>query len=235
MKKIFASSLTLEVGRKCNMNCAHCLRGPAEDVSMTFETAKKAIDSVCGIDTITFTGGEPMLYADFICKVIDYIMDIDKDVRGFYIASNGKEVNMKLMLKLAEFYAYIEKKSGEAEYTCMFDISLDSYHAPISEYNRAILQAFRFVGTKNNDAYLIAEGNAADNGLGIRGPRIDASFSVYDDMVDMVYVNALGYVLPDCDYSYETQRELPGYNIHNHTLSYIIAHYNPDESVDNVA
>lgn len=236
MEKLFANELVLEVGRKCNMRCAHCLRGPAEDVAMTFETAKKVIDSVKGIDVIVFTGGEPMLYADFICGIIEYIMDVKKPVCGFYIASNGKEVNMKLMCKLAEFYAYIEKQIGEAEYTCKFDVSLDSYHAPISEYNRAILQAFRFVETRSNDSYLISEGNAKVNGLGIRTLQTDKTFDICDDnSVEMIYVNAFGEILPDCDYSYETQRKMRGFNINSHTLAYAVRQYRPRSCVEKIA
>ena len=243
-QQIFVQDLILEVGRRCNMHCDHCLRGPQEDVSMSFETATKALDSVSQLSTITFTGGEPTLYADFICKVIDYIMEKQIDVGGFYIASNGKEVNLQLMLKLAEFYYYCEEIYGDAEDLCRFDVSLGKdglFHEEIPHRNLSLLKAFRFVGARTDDPdHIISEGNALKNGLGSSyGWRryaftTDDGFDVTTDYfetednpsVNMVYVNALGEILPDCDFSYDTQRGFITKNINNCSLAEVIAYFN---------
>lgn len=38
--------LILEVGRMCNMQCDHCLRGEMQDVSMRFEDAKRCLSQM---------------------------------------------------------------------------------------------------------------------------------------------------------------------------------------------
>lgn len=227
MKIKYCGELLLEVGRMCNMRCDHCLRGEMQDVSMQFEDAKRMIDQIECIGNITFTGGEPTLYAEFICKVIDYIIDTKKDVGGFYIASNGKIFNPKLMLKLVEFYAYINPYSGE-EYVCIYDISNDHFH-DFNDNDFKMFKAFSFVRMKGdiNESFLINEGRAYDYGIGSRDLDTTRSFYMYDnDSVEMVYLNALGNVLPGCDYSYKTQDAMHPYNINNMLLFDIVTKYN---------
>jgi len=61
MKKVATDNLVLEVTRKCNMNCAHCLRGNAEDKDISFDLIDILLDNIDSINMITFTGGEPSL------------------------------------------------------------------------------------------------------------------------------------------------------------------------------
>ena len=65
------SQLVIEIGRKCNLSCAHCLRGKSQDVTVDIDTVKKLIDEFEFIGNITFTGGEPTLYSKEICEIID--------------------------------------------------------------------------------------------------------------------------------------------------------------------
>lgn len=209
---MFVDQLILEVGRKCNMACPHCLRGEAQDVEMSFENAKFIIDQFDGIGNITFTGGEPTLYADFICKVIDYIIDNNKDVYGFYIASNGLIVDTNLMLHLAKFYGYIEEFNGEN--FSAYEISNDHYHDEL-ENPLYMLKGFSFIHFRGDikEEWLIDEGRANDNGIGHRSLNHEAHFYFDGDTVEQVYLNAKGFLLPGCDYSYVTQDEMEPYDI----------------------
>lgn len=245
-QQISVQELILEVGRRCNMHCDHCLRGPQENDAMSFETVTKVLDSVSRLGAITFTGGEPTLYADFICKVIDYIMAKQIDVYGFYIASNGKEVNAQLMFKLAEFYAYCEEIGGDAENLCSFDVSIGKdglFHEEIPSLNLSLLKVFCFVHTRvDNPDSIIPEGNALENGLGSQcfkpfsyafrmaddGSDVTSDYFETEDgpNVEMVYVNALGEILPDCDFSYDTQRGFITKNINECSLAEAIVYFN---------
>lgn len=64
--EIFVENLCLEVTRRCNMGCAHCLRGNAEDLDMSHETIEQVLGQVDVIGQVTFTGGEPSLNVDAI-------------------------------------------------------------------------------------------------------------------------------------------------------------------------
>lgn len=85
-------SVVIEVTDACNMECAHCLRGPSENAGPAeFETIKKTLDMFEWIDTICITGGEPTLAVDNIRKIYEYIIrrDWKGNLPGFYVAING--------------------------------------------------------------------------------------------------------------------------------------------------
>lgn len=209
---MYINQLILEIGRRCNLQCPHCLRGKAEDTTLNIRTAKKLINEFQGIGSITFTGGEPTLYTDEICKIIDYIIQEKKPIDSFYIATNGVKRDIKLLLKLAEFYGYIYNRVGnEVEYS-EYDISTDQFHPPISDEDIGFYKAFSFVSYRSeiDDSVIINEGFAAENGIGRRNLKASYGFT-YDeeeDMIDVLYLNAEGYLIPDCNYSYDTQRKL---------------------------
>lgn len=59
--------LAIEVTRRCNMECAHCLRGDAQAVDMTQEIVDRFVDGLeegMSIGDVTLTGGEPSLAAN---------------------------------------------------------------------------------------------------------------------------------------------------------------------------
>lgn len=61
MEKIVFNQLTVEITRKCNMACAHCLRGDAENVDLTNMDIDGVLDQAEAIGRLIITGGEPLL------------------------------------------------------------------------------------------------------------------------------------------------------------------------------
>lgn len=222
------NELVIEVGRKCNAKCKHCLRGPAENVMVDVQKAKKLIDSFESISMITFTGGEPALYGKEIAEIIDYIISEKKDVHGFYVASNGMIFNQELMFSLCRLYAYIETFTEEAAYTCYFDLSIDQFHDKLDNYTLSLFKAFSFVTHRGNidKDYIIDEGNATINHIGKRQINKQCSFDFQDNIVEMVYLNAEGYLLPECDFSYKSQREAHPFKFQELPLKTIFETYN---------
>ena len=70
MKKIFFGGLGLEITRRCQLQCAHCLRGDAQNVDMSKEIIDSILDQCAGIFEVSFMGGEPTLNID----VMDYFL-----------------------------------------------------------------------------------------------------------------------------------------------------------------
>lgn len=117
--EIIFSSTTL-----CNLHCAHCFvdRKP---VSLDAEEAVKFLDSCrasknCQIDKIGFSGGEPFLTLDFLCKIISYARK--NDFIFDQIMTNGvwwkdeEELNQTL------------QKIYDAGYDGKIGISYDNFH-----------------------------------------------------------------------------------------------------------
>ena len=44
----------IEVTRRCNMKCAHCLRGPAQNIDLSFEEVDAFLDNFSFINQITY-------------------------------------------------------------------------------------------------------------------------------------------------------------------------------------
>lgn len=220
------TDIVLEVGRRCNLQCAHCLRGESENLTMPFEIAKKAIDLVTDIGTITFSGGEPTLYGKEIAKIIDYIIASQKSVGAFYVVSNGINYNPELMRALVKLYTYCKEKE-----LCYFDISTDIYHKQsyTELYHRPLMfhpayDAFSFVTHRGElkEDYVILEGRAKDNIYSDRIPEYNAKFNLVSwdedeeyNECEMMYVTAKGQVSPNCDLSYDTFDELDLPNVKN--------------------
>ena len=80
----------------------------------------------------------------------------------------------------------------------------------------------------SDDYVLINEGNAKKNHMGRRELTISgmATLESYDDDIyeymDIIYINALGDVILDCDTSYATQRKIKIGNVLEDTLLNIL-------------
>lgn len=217
--KVSANSLIIEVGRMCNRQCAHCLRGCMEDVTIDIETAKHILNQIDYVECITFTGGEPTLYSKQIAEIVDYIVDNNIAIANFYVASNGEIYSHELMVALIKLYAHT-LAFGDSEITA-FDVSNDQFHSPNPRVV-TMLKAFSFFSQRSEIPAkgIIAEGFAED--IGYRYLNYDKKFYVNeypddDDTLyefDMLYLNAVGKLYADCDFSFESQRSIdaPAYN-----------------------
>ena len=100
MKSIELDNLIIEVTRRCNLTCAHCMRGAQQRINIKKEHIEKLLSNVCYVNYITFTGGEPTLYLKGIKDTLDVIEKNGITVNSFYIATNGcfsRKARTKLM------------------------------------------------------------------------------------------------------------------------------------------
>lgn len=114
MRKFKINSLVIEVTRRCNMECAHCLRGDFETFykfSMDdFSILPRIFEGIESVDSIVIGGGEPTLNSDAIEKIVDYVIENNLDVKGLYIVTNGLVYSQKMVDAMRRLYCYnIEK------------------------------------------------------------------------------------------------------------------------------
>lgn len=55
--KLYIGALVLEVTRRCNMHCEHCLRGDTQNLDMQKEIVDKLLEQTESIFCVTFSGG----------------------------------------------------------------------------------------------------------------------------------------------------------------------------------
>lgn len=208
------NELALELTRKCNMKCNHCLRDDAENINMNMKTIEPLLSRTMQINTLTFTGGEPTLNISLMKEILNYCKLHTIPVFNIYIVTNGKVVSDNFLNTIIDWYAYcIESNNG-----CMPDISglslsKDMYHENIPTENINKLKTFAFFDEnhyRDFDQYPVLNRGRGANIANNFNRDIITTFSVLpnDDgsiqIDDSTYVSAKGDILADCDLSYDT-------------------------------
>jgi MoaA/NifB/PqqE/SkfB family radical SAM enzyme len=241
---MYVYELVLEITRRCNIQCAHCLRGPAQSMNMSKETMEKALEGVTHIGTVTFSGGEPSLNVPLIRHFTQYVRDWHIEVDYFYVITNGKIASTSMKEALLELSNWVNDPES-----CFLTMSRDQYHRELGyDQYRAMdlyedLPFFSADARKVNIEMPINEGNAFWNGIGMRDAVLNNPILTRDEMTDAVeciegtiYVNAKGDVIPACDFSYESQELEKIGNVHDKTIQEILeAHVATLEKVEEVA
>jgi uncharacterized protein len=87
---------TLHLTNSCNMACKYCYVNHENTETMSFETARKAVDmaaAIKGVPTgIIFFGGEPLLCRDLINEILEYSQWKEKESGSMFyykITTNG--------------------------------------------------------------------------------------------------------------------------------------------------
>jgi hypothetical protein len=198
--KFFIEHLTIEVTRRCNLWCEHCMRGDPQDISIKSESIDHFLDNIQGIRNITITGGEPSLAIQEMKCLLKKLKKRGVDYYHFYLVTNGFIATRDFFHTCLDFREY-------ALCSGIVAISNDTYHPRPPLKNIRTLTSVPFVRCWEKADYepdeLIAEGRAENFGLVKHVPepvRIDRYH-----ITSRIYLNALGFVLSESCLSYKTQ------------------------------
>ena len=205
------SNLIVEVTRKCNLYCDHCLRGDAMNMNIKKEYIDSLLNQVDSIGNLCFTGGEPSLNV----PVMEYFLERCKSrgitIEFFYIATNGVNVPESFIIFCLKLYAYCELKEA-----CRVDLSNDRYHMDIADFSLELLQGLSFFGKKfekdyynyGNGSGLISEGRASNEKHAHNPILVDDEMTLEDFENECeVYLNCKGEIINGCNWSYRSQKE----------------------------
>lgn len=198
-------SLVLEVTRRCNMACEHCLRGDAQAVDMQKSIVDQVLRKIDSISEVTFTGGEPSLNIPIINYFMNQADKLGKLPHSFYLVTNGLENQLELATTMLKWYERMDEQE-----LCAVAVSRDRFHAPLRR--PSIVEALTFCcpdkthGAESSDRWVIRTGRALDNGIGTQTPD-SLEFSINEDndtlYIDRLYVSANGLCTGNCDAAYE--------------------------------
>lgn len=224
MRIYSANSVFIEVTRRCNMCCAHCLRGDAENIDIQEKYIDAFLDSfekgAC-ISSLTFTGGEISLNIPAIRYTLKAVKERGIAIGSFYMVTNGKAVDKMADLAMAslEWWTYCDEKDDDM---CSLCISSDNFHEAIPYESKSILSGLKYNRddkvTDFHKNYLLNEGRAkslnADWALKKepRTPELEVDYTGNDKTgininEGQLYLNAIGDVVVGCDWSYESQKK----------------------------
>lgn len=72
-KKLKLQNLAIELTKRCNLDCAHCLKGESQKVDISKETIDNIFSQIDSIGRLFLTGGEPTLASDALENIIESI------------------------------------------------------------------------------------------------------------------------------------------------------------------
>lgn len=207
---MYVSQLVLEITRRCNMQCLHCLRGNAQRLDMSREVIDAVFRQISSVGSLTLTGGEPGLAIPVIELITECIRIRNVDLQNFWVVTNGKTP----IPRAKKFAAALERllwlcSENDPEMSGL-SVSGDEWHdwVDIPE----VYETLSFFKTHRHgpqhEKYVIQEGRARLNGLGGREAQDMAPFdaSIQSDghlyIANDLYIAANGNVTSTCDLSY---------------------------------
>lgn len=205
--------LILELTRRCNMRCAHCLRGDPQPLNMPKPVIDSALAPFAGgfIDTLTFGGGEPSLNVPGILYTLKQCEKLHIRVHHFYVVTNGKVVPDDFLIAMMKWYIYC----GDVEGISGLALSKDCFHDTIPQKNEFMLRGFsffkedKFTDWDSLRGGLINMGRARNldedlRALSVYRPEIEENASGgLSFMESELYISARGDVYPSCDLEYD--------------------------------
>jgi len=207
------NELYIELTRRCNLKCAHCFYGDAQNADMSRETLEQIFQVYKDMDWLVAGGGEPFLNFDGVKIIIQNIMKQKIKVNNFFLATNGCCENMdkdevidlllplqncnhtKFYLKLSDtIYHRACKSELEAEIYQSFKSKLDKYNIQYIE----IKQDTEFINEGKAKANRIQpqseqQGNFDD-------PNEIAACGIRDKVFK---ITCEGNIVAGCGHSYE--------------------------------
>lgn len=221
--KLAIHDLCIEVTRRCNMNCAHCMRGDAMNRDLDPALLDKLFSRLSGIGNVTPTGGEPSLNPAALLQIRDAILKYNIPVAGVYLVTNGKEITDEF---LHNFLSLLLATEMDPEVSGLA-LSQDMFHDKISYANKAKLAMFAcFRGDDKKTDWtrtpVLNIGRGAEivivSNRDPYRPQNTLNCRFDGDTIQLSEVLTLtvdGYLLPYGDYSYEEVENLAICNVND--------------------
>lgn len=128
--KLAFNDLSIEITRRCNLSCQHCMRGEAENLDMSNEVIDQLLDRTTEIGYLGFTGGEPLLNLDGIEYFLNKMKQNNIPLKKLEIVTNGTILSERFANILKDFYRWIDQHSDGNNYKVWIrlGVSRDDYH-----------------------------------------------------------------------------------------------------------
>ena len=208
MNKLHAENVSIEITRRCNMTCAHCMRGDAEDTDIDHRHIRNLLQHLRRIRRFNITGGEPSLNPRAIRYILKQLKSFDIRVEDFYIVTNGSlsSISQSFIDACSALYAYQEDKD-QNEFHHMLEMSDDRFHDSRNrEEVTTVLNRYPFFGMRGQDRniFLLKEGRC---GKGYPNPVQPIFLTKENEICGDVYLNARGEILSNGNLSYLRQKD----------------------------
>lgn len=209
-KKYTYGGLDIELTRKCNKKCKHCLRGDAQNITITKEIIDTIIEDVGDCASLYISGGEPLLETEMLFYLLEQVAE-HWNTFAVEITSNGSVLDTRVVDALEQF-CNTPTGSPKSVRKVQLTISSDSYHTfgdcqkALDFYGPLFENANKRLGCSEDDKQLILE----------TWSPIDAKQHEEKGGKPILIYAGRGIDLAKNDYSYISKKSLkiPGSNYH---------------------
>lgn len=208
--------LAIEITRRCNMRCAHCMRGAPERKDVDFHYIDLLLKDIEYISSLLITGGEPTLNAKAIRYIADVLRERGISLGGVSLITNGKSVPDDFIS------AYASLLSLSTDEECNYlAVSQDVFHEEIPSENRRKLSIFRayqptghHYDWKHMRIVDLGRAKRLSGYLKQEAHKCEEFFYEYDPDLDLIRftdtfitMTVDGDILPTCDYAFRDVKE----------------------------
>lgn len=125
LNKIKLSCLSLELTRRCNMKCAHCFKGDAQNMDISNEYIDKLFGMIGEIYTLHITGGEPSLNLEGMKHLGNVIRKNKIIIHRLNVTCNGRTDTTIRFLDMLDELNKLVLNPKDTRIT----VSCDPYHS----------------------------------------------------------------------------------------------------------
>lgn len=183
--EIIYKELGIELTRRCNEKCEHCLRGPAENIDLSKEVIDSLFDNnnIRLIENLLLSGGEPTMNGEALSYLVDKIIEKRVVIGTYRVIINGTYYTEEFGNAIRRLHEYIDSIGWNKKYNVLhansfgrIGISQDQYH---KEARKEVLDELLELPSKvvilddELSSYgLLPYGRALDNNLSSNEPDI---------------------------------------------------------------
>lgn len=157
----------LEITERCNLKCAHCLRGDAQNIDMSKEVIDAFLEHTQAIYDLGITGGEPTIYL----KGMRYFLESAKRhnvlIASMQFSTNGIVRTQELIDVVKDYHEYIKgfliPEQQDKPFIRIY-VSKDDFHE--TDYEQAYkwycdnLSDYAFIGYNTGGQFPVKMGRA---------------------------------------------------------------------------
>lgn len=221
-KKVKLETLAIELTKRCNLDCAHCLKGESQKVDISQKTIDDIFSQIDAVGRLFFTGGEPTLASEALENIVAAIKKYNVSIMEWGMDTNGTMYSTRFYRALVELEEICRECTKSNDMHGTICISTDTYHRESikkagllarSRYNRSIKETEKlpwFIGYRDVPDELFNEGRAVNihDKKKIKFKPMHYSLLDMDDSYLIgaeIFVNTNGDIT-QCDCSHERQR-----------------------------
>lgn len=197
---ITIGNLSIEVTRRCNLKCAFCCRGEAQNMDIKEEYIDILLDQVDNIGHLTFTGGEPSLNVSIIDYFIEQCLNKKIKISSFCIYTNGINITKDFISTCINLRALCGDKG-------IVVLSSDEYHRKQRIADTKLLDTLPFFYIQRKTRWVLAEGRGQNlfKGRGFISAKTDPFVWLRSFRYNYITLNCRGEIINGIDFSYENQ------------------------------